>query len=55
MVDKGFSIGNLLVTKGSRLIIPSFLRDKNSFSKKHCKALLMLQKLAYTWKGPLPE
>ena len=37
MVDKGFDISDLLVNKGSRLIIPPFLRDKNKFSKKNCK------------------
>ena len=34
---KGFNISDLLVSKGSRLIIPPFLRDKNRFSKKNCK------------------
>ena len=37
MADKGFNISDLLVSEGSRLIIPPFLRDKNRFSKKHCK------------------
>ena len=37
MADKGFNISDLLVSKGSRLIIPPFLRDKNRFSKKNCK------------------
>ena len=34
---KGFNVSDLLVSKGSRLIIPPFLRDKNRFSKKNCK------------------
>ena len=58
MADKGFNISDLLVSKGSRLIIPPFLRDKNirtGFPRKIVKQLLMLQKLAYMWKGPLPE
>ena len=38
MADKGFNISDLLVSKGSRLIIPPFMRDKNKFSKKNCKA-----------------
>ena len=37
MAGKGFNIRDLLVSKGSRLIIPPFLRDKNRFSKKNCK------------------
>ena len=37
MADKGFNISDLLVSEGSRLIIPPFLRDKNRFSKKYCK------------------
>ena len=36
MADKGFSISDLLVSKGSRLVIPPFLRDKNRVSKKNC-------------------
>ena len=38
MAEKGFNISDLLVSKGSRLIIPPFLRDKNRFSKKNYKA-----------------
>ena len=38
MAEKGFNIRDLLVRKGSRLIIPSFLRDKKTFSKKNCNA-----------------
>ena len=37
MAGKGFNSSNLLVSKGSRLIFPPFLRDKNRFSKKNCK------------------
>ena len=37
MTDKGFNISDLLVSEGSRLIIPPFLRDKRKFSKKNCK------------------
>ena len=36
MADKGFNI-NLLISKGSKLIIPPFLREKQRFSKKNCK------------------
>ena len=36
MADKGFNI-NLLTSKGSQLIIPPFLREKQRFSKKNCK------------------
>ena len=31
---KQFTISSFLVRKGSRLIIPPFLRDKNRFSKR---------------------
>ena len=34
MADKGFNISDLLVCKGSQLIIPPFVRDKGKFSKK---------------------
>ena len=34
MALKGFSISDLLVSKGSRHIIPPFLSNKNKFSKK---------------------
>ena len=34
MADKGFKISDILVSEGSRLIIPQFLRDTNRFSKK---------------------
>ena len=37
MADKGFNISDLLVSKGSRLIIPPFLKDKTRFSKRDCK------------------
>ena len=37
MAEKRFNISDLLVSKGSRLIIPPFLTDKNRFSKKNCK------------------
>ena len=36
MADKGFSISDLLVSKGSRLVIPPFLRDKDRVSTKNC-------------------
>ena len=36
MADKGFNISDLLVSKGSKLIIPPFLLDKGKFSKKNC-------------------
>ena len=38
MADNGFNISDLLVFKGSRLIISPFLRNKNRFSKKNFKA-----------------
>ena len=37
MQEKEFNISNLQVSKGSRLIIPPLLRDKNRLSKKNCK------------------
>ena len=37
MADKGFKISDLLISKGSQLIIPPFLREKQQFSKKNCK------------------
>ena len=54
MAEKRFNISDLLISKGSRLIIPPFLRDKNirtGFPRKIVKQLLMLEKLAYMWKG----
>lgn len=36
MADKGFNISDLLISRGSKLIIPPFLRDKGKFSKKNC-------------------
>ena len=37
MADKGFNISDLLISKGSQLIISPFLREKQRFSKKNCK------------------
>ena len=37
MVDKGFNISDLSISKGSQLIIPPFLREKQQFSKKNLK------------------
>lgn len=37
MADKGFNISDLLISKGSKLIIPPFLRGKKQFSKNDCK------------------
>ena len=37
MADKGFNISDLLLSKGSQLIIPPFLHEKGRFSKKNCK------------------
>ena len=37
MADKGFNISDLLMGKGSKLIIPPFLKDKTRFSKRNCK------------------
>ena len=37
MADKGFNMSELLISKGSQLIIPPFLREKQRFSKKNCK------------------
>ena len=37
MADKGFNISDLLVGKGSKLVIPPFLKDKCRFSKRNCK------------------
>ena len=39
MADKGFNISNLLISKGSQLIIPPFLREKQRFSQKNCKRI----------------
>ena len=38
MADKGFNISDLLVIKGSKLVIPPFLRDKGKFSKRNCRS-----------------
>ena len=43
MADKGFNISDLRVSKGSRPIIPPFLRDQK-FSKKNCKATYSVAK-----------
>ena len=37
MADKGFNISDILVGKGSKLIIPPFLKDKKRYSKCNCK------------------
>ena len=37
MADKGFKISDLLISKGSQLIIPPFLKEKQRFSKKNSK------------------
>ena len=37
MADKGFNISDLLVSKGCKLIIPPFLKDKCRFSLKNCQ------------------
>ena len=37
MADKGFNISDLLVSKGCKLIIPPFLKDKCLFSLKNCQ------------------
>ena len=37
MADNGFNISDLLISKGSQLIIPPLLREKQQFSKKNCK------------------
>ncbi|XP_057299081.1 uncharacterized protein LOC130629759 [Hydractinia symbiolongicarpus] len=36
MADKGFNISDLLVGRGSKLIIPRFLKDKIRFTRKNC-------------------
>lgn len=36
MADKGFNIGDLVVGKCAKLIVPPFLKDKIRFSKKNC-------------------
>ncbi|XP_057299016.1 uncharacterized protein LOC130629707 [Hydractinia symbiolongicarpus] len=36
MADKGFNISDLLVGRGSKLIIPPFLKDKIRFTRKNC-------------------
>ena len=37
MADKGFNISDLLVSRGSKLMIPPFLRDRGKFSNKNCR------------------
>ena len=37
MADKGFNISDLLISKGSQLIIPPFLKEQQRFSEKNCK------------------
>ena len=37
MADKGFNISDLLVSKGSKLVIPPFLKDKGHFTKRNCR------------------
>ena len=37
MADKGFNISDLIISKGSQLIISPFLREKQRSSKKNCK------------------
>jgi len=37
MADKGFNISNLLVGRGTKLVIPPFLKDKVRFAKKNCQ------------------
>ena len=54
MAGKGFKISHLLVCEESRLIIPPFWEIRTGFPKEVVKQLLMLRKLAYSWKGPLP-
>ena len=39
MAEKGSNISGLLMSKGPRLIIPPFLREKQRFSKKNCKIM----------------
>ena len=55
MADKGFNISDLLVSKGSSFVIPTFLRDKNRFSKKNCKATSNDAKARMHVEKPLPE
>ena len=55
MADKGFNISDFLVSKGSRLIIPTCLRDKNRFSKKNCKATSYAAKARIHVERSLPE
>ena len=47
MADKGFNISDLLISKGSQLIIPRFLREKQRFSRKTAKRHRILQKPEY--------
>ena len=37
MEDKGFNISDLLVGKGSKLVIPPFLKGKGRFTKRNCR------------------
>ena len=36
MADKGFNISDLFVYRGSKLVIPPFLREKGKFSRRNC-------------------
>ena len=44
MTGKGFTVNDLLISKGSQLIIPPFLRKKQRFSKKNYKKTLHIAK-----------
>ena len=44
MTDKGFTVNDLLISKGSQLIIPPFLKKKQQFSKNNYKKTLDIAK-----------
>ncbi|XP_057310054.1 uncharacterized protein LOC130648051 [Hydractinia symbiolongicarpus] len=44
MADKGFNISDLLISRGSKLIILPFLRDKGKFSKRNCSKTSQIAK-----------
>ena len=45
MADNGFNMSDLLISKGSQLIIPSFLREKQRFSKKRFSFPIIMKEL----------
>ena len=55
MGDKVFNISNPLISKGSQLIIPPFLREKQRFSKKNCKKISDIAKSSIHVEGVIAQ